>query len=652
MKKISIDEFINLKFISQPTFSPDGKNFCFVISTADKEKNKYISNIYSLKGTKVRQLTSGGKERSFIFVNKDTILFQANREEDEKSALSSTFYKISLSGGEAVKAFTLPIPVSKLIALPDGNFLAEGKTFPGFEELYTGDKKLKERYEKERKENEDYEIIEQVPWWFNGGSFNRGSYTSLFHYNVKKNKLTRLSDADFAVSGTKITPDGKTAYLQGGVREPISQGSKNRSLYKLDIATGEQTLVLQSTDEFTVKAFEPAQSFVLVAASNGSYGSNTDPDFYKLSYDGSLELYAKHGRSIGSSIGSDVRYGGGTTLKTLGDVCYFITTIDDCSYLYKLENGEITALTEKEGSVDSFDVCGDKLIFTALYDMKAQELYDPSGKQLTRLNEAALKNKYVASPEKLNIQCGDHDVHGFVLKPFEFVSGHKYPVIIDIHGGPKTAYGPVFYHEMQYWASLGYFVIYCNPTGSDGRGEFADIRGKYGTVDYDDIMAFCDEALKAYPEMDSENFFETGGSYGGFMTNWIIGHTDRFKACASQRSISNWFSFYGVADIGVRFSKDQNDSDPWSNPEKLWWHSPMKYADKCKTPTLFIHSFEDYRCPIDQGYQMFSALLDHGVEAKMVCFKGENHELSRSGKPLHRIKRIDEITKWFNGHRD
>ena len=178
-----------------------------------------------------------------------------------------------------------------------------------------------------------------------------------------------------------------------------------------------------------------------------------------------------------------------------------------------------------------------------------------------------------------------------------------------------------------------------------------DIRGKYGTVDFDDLMAFCDTALARYPEMDADNLFETGGSYGGFMTNWIIGHTDRFRACASQRSISNWTSFYGVSDIGPDFSEDQCGSTIWPDVEKFWWHSPMKYADQVKTPTLFLHSFEDYRCPVDQGYQMYSALVAHGVESKLVLFRGENHELSRSGKPKHRLRRLNEITTWFEQHK-
>ncbi|MBQ2228191.1 MAG: S9 family peptidase, partial [Firmicutes bacterium] len=343
--------------------------------------------------------------------------------------------------------------------------------------------------------------------------------------------------------------------------------------------------------------------------------------------------------------------GGGRAAKMVGDTLYFISTRFDGAYLFMLKDGEIKQISERAGSVDCFDVLDGKALAIALYDMKGQEAYDEKGRQLSHFNDKVLRNKYVAKPEVLNVDRGDYEVHGFVLKPMDYDPEKKYPVIIDIHGGPKTVYGEVFYHEMQYWAGKGYFVIFCNPTGSDGRGDFMNIMGAYGQVDFQDIMAFCDKALEAYPAMDPENFFETGGSYGGFMTNWIIGHTDRFRACAAQRSISNWFSFYGVSDIGVGFVPDQNAADPWGSPEALWDRCPMKYADRVKTPTLFIHSFEDYRCPIDQGYQMFTSLIAHGVEAKLVGFRGENHELSRSGKPLHRLKRLNEITGWFDSHR-
>lgn len=652
MKKIALDEFCNLKYLSNLEFSPDGRHLCFVVTEADKENNKYISNLYELKGRKPVQLTAGGKERSYQFLDGDTVLFAADRDEGEKKpSLETKYYALSLSGGEARKIFTFPLPAEKLLPLGNGDYLVLATVYPGYEDI-AYDKKRTAELLKKQKEEEDYEVVDQVPWWWNGGSFTKSGYSALFYFSSKRKKVERLTAKNVSVSDVKLTKDKKEVWYVAADVKPLLPMDEDIRICRMALSDRKEETLFTNTKDFCVRSFEFGDSFALLLVSDGHNGLNTDCDFYKLSYDTfELTLYKKYNEAIGSSVGSDVRFGGGKALRMVGDTCWFISTRFDGAYLYKLENGEITRLTALEGSVDCFAVCGKKIRTVALHDMKPQEIYDENGKQLTKFNEKALAGKYIAQPEPLNFKTKGHEIHGFVLKPIGYEPGRKYPVIFDIHGGPKTVYGAVFYHEMQYWASLGYFVIFCNPTGSDGRGDFSNIRGKYGTVDYDDLMAFCDRALKAYPDMDKNNLFETGGSYGGFMTNWIIGHTNRFNACVSQRSISNWVSFYGVSDIGVCFATDQNDADPWGSVDKLWEHSPLKYADKCKTPTLFIHSFEDYRCPIDQGYQMFSALVAHGVEAKMVLFRGENHELSRSGKPKHRIRRLDEITKWFESHK-
>ena len=202
---------------------------------------------------------------------------------------------------------------------------------------------------------------------------------------------------------------------------------------------------------------------------------------------------------------------------------------------------------------------------------------------------------------------------------------------------------------MQYWAYHGYFVIYCNPRGGEGRGnEFGLLSGKFGTIDYDDLMAFCDAALKAYPDMDGAHMGVTGGSYGGFMTNWIIGHTNRFAAAASQRSISNFVSMEGTSDIGTLFAKGQVMATTHTNVEKMWQHSPLKYADKCTTPTLFIHAEQDYRCWMVEALQMYTALINNGVRTRLCLFHNENHELSRGGRPKGRVRRLTEITDWMD----
>ena len=641
LKPIAVDDFCAVRSLANVTFSPAGTSACFTVSRAEKEKNCYESRLYLLKEGAVRPLTGGGKESSFCYLDENTVLFAADREGEKEPSLSSRYYKIALDGGEAELAYTFPIPVSQVFPLPGGDLLVTGSTFPGFENLYTGDKKLAKAYLAERKENEDYEVVTQLPWWWNGGTYTRGAYESLFYYDAKKKSLTRLTAAGLSVSDVQLTEDRKTVYyslLDVSVPRPAHFGGAD--LYRMELASRREEAVAKSRPDFNIAAYALGRSFLLLLAADGKYGMNTDVDFYTLDYETlAVSPCAVYGESIGSSVGSDIRHGGGRTMKMDGDVLYFISTRFDSAGLYKLENGVVSPITERGGSVDCFDRCGGKMLLCALWDMRAQELYDETGARITHLNDAALRGKYVARPETLTFTAEDHEVHGFVLKPMNFEPGKKYPVILDVHGGPKTVYGPVFYHEMQYWAGKGYFVIFCNPTGSDGRGAFMDIRGKYGTVDFDDLMVFCDAALAAYPEMDRDNFFETGGSYGGFMTNWIIGHTDRFRACASQRSISNWTSFYGVSDIGPDFSEDQCGASLWPDAEKFWQHSPMKYADKVKTPTLFIHSLEDYRCPVDQGYQMYSALAAHGVESRLVLFRGENHELSRSGKPKHRLRR-------------
>jgi dipeptidyl aminopeptidase/acylaminoacyl peptidase len=194
-------------------------------------------------------------------------------------------------------------------------------------------------------------------------------------------------------------------------------------------------------------------------------------------------------------------------------------------------------------------------------------------------------------------------------------------------------------------------VIFTNPRGSSAYGEdfAATILTDYGNRDYEDIMEAVDHVL-SLGFIDSKRLGVTGGSYGGYMTNWIVGHTDRFKAAITDRSISNWISFYGTSDIGYYFAVEEIGGEPWRNLAHHWDKSPIKYVEKIKTPLLLINSEEDYRCPIEQAEQLFVALKALRRETVLVRFPGENHELSRSGKPKHRIERLNHMIGWFKTH--
>jgi acylaminoacyl-peptidase len=422
-------------------------------------------------------------------------------------------------------------------------------------------------------------------------------------------------------------------------------------LFMYDLYSKEATCIVEDGEYAIDFAEFVGDDIIFCGSLMDKYGLNQNFNFYKIT-NGNIKLLFEHDFGIHNSVGSDCTLGVGRDIRVYNNSLYFISTESKSSFIKKLSlDGSVETLTDNNGSINCFDICDDGILFIGLRETKLQEIYSlKSGMetQTTKFNEFIIETKNIINPEIIEFVNDGITIEGFVLKPVDYDKNKLYPGILDIHGGPKTVYGEVFFHEMQYWANEGYFVFFCNPRGSDGRGnEFADIRGKYGTIDYDDIMKFTDLVLEKYPQIDPSRIGVTGGSYGGFMTNWIIGHTDRFKCAASQRSISNWISKFGTTDIGYYFNVDQNLSSPWDNVEKMWWHSPIKYANQAVTPTLFIHSEEDYRCWLAEGLQMFTALKYHGVDARLCMFRGESHELSRSGKPKHRVRRLEEITNWF-----
>lgn len=661
MKNLQLDDFTSYKSLSGIKFSPDGKKLAFVLHEMDVEENDYLSNIhiYDLETNQSFKLTSGNKERSFLFKDENTLLFPALRDKKDKARKEkaeefTAYYEISLLGGEAKKAFEVPLNVSKLEILDEDNLVVTGEYDHNKPKLEGLSQEEKEKALKDMKEEEDYIVLDEIPFWFNGQGFTNKKRNRLYIYNLKEKTLSPITDEFTNVEGFELSEDkSKIILIANSFMDKMSIKS---DLYIYHIE--DEKLEKISHDEFFSYSYAAflGDSIVFTGSHMERYGLNENDDIYIMDQKGNVKVISPKNfdYSLWNSVNSDVRYGRNTSRKVDGKYLYFITTEYDSSYINRIDkNGNLEKLTVEKGSVDGFDVLDGNIVFIGLRGLKLQELYRLDNfkeEQLTHFNQWVIEERKLSTPEKISFKTdGEITIEGWVLKPVDFDESKKYPGILDIHGGPKTVYGEVFFHEMQYWANEGYVVFFCNPRGSDGRGdEFADIRGKYGTIDYEDIMKFTDVVLENCPYIDEDRLGVTGGSYGGFMTNWIIGHTNRFKAAASQRSISNWISKFGTTDIGYFFVDDQQDATPWDNVDKLWFHSPLKYADKVMTPTLFIHSEEDYRCWLVEAIQMFTALKYHGVESRLCIFKGENHELSRSGKPKHRIRRLKEITNWFN----
>lgn len=268
--------------------------------------------------------------------------------------------------------------------------------------------------------------------------------------------------------------------------------------------------------------------------------------------------------------------------------------------------------------------------------------------QLTSLNQFLETDRVLAKTRQFMIPSFDGtEVQAFVAYPPGFQQGKKYPAIVMIHGGPRAQYGFSFFHEFQYLAGLGYVVLYSNPRGGQGRGETwaESIVASWGDLDFQDIMAVTDW-LEAQPYIDAKRIGVGGGSYGGFMTNWIVGHTHRFAAAITMRSVVDLSSFVGSSDIGYALRKEFR-AWPWEDPELYRSRSPLTYAEKIRTPLLILHNEADLRCHIEQAEQLFVKMKVLGKKVAFVRFPDEPHGLSRHGRPDRRLARLSWIAKWF-----
>lgn len=658
MKPLELKDFLQYRYLSGLTWAPGGGAAAFLVKEANLDKNGYDTHIWLHREGKQTQLTAAGDETGLCWEDGKHILFPGLRTDADKKRRAdgeqfTVFYRIGIDGGEALRAFELPFAVTELAVADENYFVAMGKIDVNCPDYYAMTEQARRETEKYWKEESDFQVIDELPFRFNGMGYINKVRNAIFLVDRKTLEVRRLSAANEEVNAWTMV-DGKVCYCAEAIETKMLYRQK---IYVCDPAQGEAVCKYGGA-EYQIEYMVGYKGKVVFAGGTQErYGYNENPMFYQMDLDtGAVTLFSDNPDSLHPAIGSDCRLGRTRLAKVCGDEIYYLATIRNSVWLMKMdENGARTPVIREEGSVDDFDLCEEEgdILAVCLYDGTLQDLYafDKNGekrRKVSGLNTAILKGKYVAECERVSFRFQDYDLDGWVLKPMDYDPSKSYPGILDIHGGPKVAFGETFYHEMQAWASRGYFVFFCNPVGSDGRGnDFMFMRGKYATVDYDSLMTFVDTVLEKYPQIDQSRLAVTGGSYGGYMTNWIITHNNRFACAASQRSISNWLSFYGYSDLGYNFNVDQMNTTIFEGADKMWNVSPMKYAANIQTPTLFIHSDEDYRCPLSEGLQIYTSMVDRGIPTRMCIFKGENHELSRSGRPKHRMRRLNEITAWI-----
>ncbi len=618
MKELAVKDWLNFYFISTPRFDGTGKNFFVSVKRANYKSNKYSNKICLFKDGKISRFGKDGFSPKWSPKN-DKIGFLKTK----KSKKGKTFLCVYDIENKDI--------VEKEIEKDIESFeWYDSESF-----ILLCNEKSKDR------EDSVFEAAEEIPFFSNAEGFIAGNRKRVYKY--KGEKLSLITPKNLNVELVKVF--NRKIYFIAQETDKMEKYPMITDVYVMEKGKAKK---LTSSDKW-IMDFDVRNGMLIYVGSDFEYGLVTSSRLFvtNLKNMETKKYLEESSISLGNSVNSDSR-GTTRTLKTTDNKIYCIGTKKDRSVLYVVDYDGNYNIIEKDYSFDDFDVNSkEEILFVKNSDSQLPNLYllkNGKEKLIKKFNQSKLE---FSKPEKFTVK--DREIDAWIIKPFNFDKNKKYPAILEIHGGPKTTYGKGFMFEFQLLASLGYVVIYSNPFGSDGYGqEFGDLREKYGTVDYEDLMAVVDSAIDNFKFIDKTRLGVTGGSYGGFMTNWIIGHTDRFKAAVTQRSISNWVSMFGISDIGYFFSRDHVGGTPWGNTEEYVKKSPLTYANNFKTPTLIIHSKNDYRCPVAEGYQLFTALRYNEIDARMVLFEGENHDLSRSGKPKQKTRRLVEIINWFD----
>ena len=661
-KRISAQDLYRMELITDSDISPDGKNAIYAVQRIDQSNEKKFSNLWMLdiNSSSNKIFTTGKQTDKNPCWSPDgsKIAFLSNREDEKQFQI----FIIPMDGGEAYKLTDLKGEFGKLSWSPDGEKI-----------VFEFRKKDQEEIDREIDESKKLldipaRQITRMYYRLDGVGWNPHERWHLWLLNIENGDLKQLTNHEvFDETGPFWSPDNKNiGYFSNRSQDP----DLNPSLVDLWIIDAEN---FQSRNLITPVgpkengSFSPDGKKIAYYAQEGIGEEWRNTNLWIVSSDGSNSAENLTGMMDILVTNRTLNDNGPTPLSSpiwSNDSLwlFFQVTRHGNTGYYKINTltHEMLPVIDQDGVVGkpSMDKNKENLLVILgenfnlpqlwLFSLDAKNNYQ---KQLTNLNRDWFQSRNMGEIEQVWFKGSDgNDLQGWILKPPDFDPSKKYPSILEIHGGPLMQYGNIFMHEFHYFASLGYVVFYCNPRGGQGYGEDharAIYDGKWGTKDYEDLMVWTDY-VENLPYIDPDRMGVTGGSYGGYMTAWIIGHTQRFKAAAAQRCVSNLISMWGSSDFNWEFQETFGNQAPYENIEILWECSPIKHIGSATTPTLVIHSEQDLRCPLEQGQQLFTALKKLGVETKFLIFPDEFHGLSRNGRTDRRIIRLKEMAEWFN----
>ena len=658
---MTAEDLYAFRFLADAQLSPDGERVAFAVRTVPPERDGYRSAIWLVPfdgSAEATRLTAGPGQDTLPRWSPDarTLAFVSDRaapdKTDGKKRKPKNVFVLSLDGGEARQLTSFDDDCGELAWSPDGRRIA-----------FT----VKDAKAEGADDDAAPRVYERMRYKTDEGYLSDQRRKHIWIVDGAGSKPWRLTDGDWDDQHPAWSPDGREIAFVSN-RSADRERNTVADIHVVSVTDGMLRRVTDEFGQYGNPSWSPDGATIAcygVEKALGSAARNVHLWLWPAAGGGKgTDLLAKWDRTVGSVVMSDMR----AQVQTLAPKwsadrtrVIFVGSDQGTANVYSVpvKGGEVKAETLGAHQVVSLSLAGDARRFACVFsdatcpgDVAAGEL-GKGLRCLTDLNGELLRTRHITPIEHVTFKGADGwMVEGWLMKPRGFDVANKWPLVLEIHGGPHSTYGNGFFHEFQVLTGRGYGILFTNPRGSHAYGEKFSTAciGDWGGKDYEDLMAGVDHAL-ASGWVDEKRLYVTGGSYGGFMTNWIVGHTTRFRAAATQRSISNNVSAFGTSDIGWHFwEQEMGEANPWHNAAKLVERSPLTYVPNVKTPLLILHAERDLRCPIEQAEQFFIALRWHGVETTFVRFPEDNHDLTRGGKPRNRVEHAKRIADWFDAH--
>jgi len=646
---VTPEDYFAFHFINDAKVSPDGKQVAYVVTVIDQKSNRRTSSIWlvSVDGQSApRRVTAEGVNSNSPRWSPDgsKLAFVSSRNTEVREtgtgaaadAPRPQICILHMDGGEAQVLTHLKNGVGVYQWSPDGKrFVAVSRTGPS-DGVAAKDRKSDVRH------------YTHISYKFNDTGWYDDKRSHLWVIDASSGKEKQLTNGDdWNDTDPQWSPDSaRIAFVSDRTGKEYDE-SHNKDVWVIPAEGGALTKISDHAFEDDFPRWSPDGRQIVFA---GKTVRRQFPKLYIASATGGASSLAVEDLDL---IPTDLHWGPGP------NELRFETGFKGTNHVFSVNLTKHTAsqVTKGERAVRGFDMNPSAGIMTYLAndfehldDLFVSRLDGIEERQLTHVNSKLWGELELAKVERLPFKSTDGlAIDGFLVKPLGWQPDKKYPMILSVHGGPAGQYGVDWFHEFQGYAAKGYAVFFCNPRGSTGYGQKFErgITNNWGGMDYQDIMTGVDAALKQNPWIDTSRLGVTGGSYGGYMTNWIVGHTNRFKAAVTLRSVSNFISDDGTRD-GAYGHEDDFKGFLFDDFDQYWNASPLKYARNVKTPTLVLHSDNDFRVPIEQGEQWYRALKHYGVTAEIVFFPRENHNLTRTGEPKHLVESLNWQLYWFD----